>query len=202
VESETPPSGATDVAVSAAPSVTFDEAVQSSTISFTLRNSAGTAVAASVSYNSTTHTATFAPSSALAYDTKYTATLSGAADSSGKPMSAPLSWTFTTDTASPAIKSETPASGGTGVAVSTAASATFNEAVQSSTITFTLTNSSNYTVTLTPSAALAYSTTYTATVIGLPKQFRRRVGLTLCQMRVRLDMFRHPWTPYKAASAN
>ena len=64
------------------------------------------------------------------------------------------------------------------MAVSSSVSATFSEAVQAS-IGFTLTtssgtavaatvayNSSTDTATLTPSAALAYGTTYTATVSG------------------------------------
>src|SRR5208282_5648012 len=109
----------------------------------------------------------------------YTATVSGAKDTAGDPMAAAVSWSFTTDAAQPAVASHTPLSGATGVAVSSPLTATFNEAVQSSTISFTLANSagtsvpaslsynsSNFTVTLTPSSALAYGTTYTATVSG------------------------------------
>ena len=82
----------------------------------------------------------------------------------------------------PVVTGETPASGATGVATNTGVTATFNEAVQASSITtttFTLKNSSGTavagtvaynsstnTATLTPSAALAYGTTYTATVSG------------------------------------
>ncbi len=179
VTSETPTSGATNVALSTAPTASFNEAVQSSPISFTLTNSSGSSVAGSVSYNSTTYITTFTPTSALAYNTTYTATISGAQSTSGVTMSVPFSWSFTTDAAPPSVTSETPASGATGVAVTTTATATFNEAVQSGTIGFTLTtssgsvvsgavayNSSNNTVTLTPSTALAYDTTYTATVSG------------------------------------
>ena len=177
VTSEAPASGATNVAVSTAPTATFNEAVQAGTISFTLKNSSGT-VAGSSSYNSTTNVTTFTPTSALAYNTTYTATISGAQSTSGVSMTAPFSWSFTTDAAPPAVTSETPASGATGVAVSTMATATFNEAVQAGTISFTLKsslgtvaatvtyNSSNNTATLTPSAALVNSTTYTATVSG------------------------------------
>src|SRR5271157_2121305 len=177
VTSEAPASGATNVAVSTAPTATFNEAVQAGTISFTLKNSSGT-VAGSSSYNSTTNVTTFTPTSALAYNTTYTATISGAQSASGVSMTAPFSWSFTTDAAPPAVTSETPASGATGVAVSTTATAPFNEAVQAGTISFTLKNSSgtvaaivtynssNNTATLTPSAALANSTTYTATVSG------------------------------------
>ena len=179
VTSETPASSATNVAVSTTATATFNEAVQSSTISFTLTPSGGSPVGATLTYNSSNYTATLTPSAALAYNTKYTATVSGAKDNAGDPMSSPFSWSFTTDPAAPKVTSETPASAATNVAISTTATATFNEAVQASTISFTLTpkggspvaatvtyNSSNYTATLTPSAALAYNTTYTATVSG------------------------------------
>ena len=66
---------------------TFNEAVQSSTISFTLTPSGGSPVAATLTYNSSNYTATLTPSSALAYNTTYTATVSGAKDSAGDPMS-------------------------------------------------------------------------------------------------------------------
>ena len=179
VTSETPASGATDVAISTTATATFNEAVQAGTISFTLTPKGGSAIAATVTYNSSNYTATLTPSAALAYNTTYTATVSGAKDTAGDPMSGPFSWSFTTDPAAPKVTSETPASGATDVAISTTATATFNEAVQASTITFTLTpsggspvaatvtyNSSNYTAILTPTAALAYNTTYSATVSG------------------------------------
>ena len=158
------------------PSATFNEAVQSAS-PFTLATSAGTSVAGTLSYNSTTNTETFTPSAALAYGTTYTATVSGAKDADGDPMSGSTTWSFTTDPLQPAVTSHVPASSATGVAVSATASATFNEAVQS--VTFTLTsgagasvagalsyNSTTNTETFTPSAALAYGTTYTATVSG------------------------------------
>ena len=180
VTSETPASGATNVAVSTAPTATFNEALQAGTISFTLKSSSGT-VAGSASYNSTTNVTTFTPTSALAYNTTYTATISGAQSASSVPMTAPFSWSFTTDAAPPAVTSETPASGATGVAVSTTATATFNEALQAGTISFTLKNSSGSSVagsvsynsttyvttfTPTPTSALASNTTYTATISG------------------------------------
>ena len=139
--SETPASGATGVAVSTTATATFNQAVVASTIDFTLKNSSGGSVGATVSYNSTTDTATLTPSSALAYNTTYTATVSGAQNSSGVGMASPFTWSFTTDAKVPNVTSETPANGATDVAVSTTATATFNEAVQSSTISFTLTPS-------------------------------------------------------------
>ena len=103
VTSETPASGATNVAVSTAPTATFNEAVQPSTISFTLKSSSGSSVAGSVSYNSTTNVTTFTPASALANNTTYTATISGAQSTSGVSMTAPFSWSFTTAAASSTI---------------------------------------------------------------------------------------------------
>ena len=180
VTSETPKSGATGVAVSSPITATFNEAVQSATISFVLKNSVGAAVAATLAYNSSTDTATLTPNAALVNSTTYTATVSGVKDTAGDPMPAPVIWSFTTAAlALPIVTSYTPASGATNVPVSSPVTATFNEPVQSSTIIFTLTSSSgssvaaavtynntNDTATLTPSAALAYSTTYTATVSG------------------------------------
>ena len=82
---------------------------------------------------------------------------------------------FTVDTAAPSVTSTSPEADATGVAVSTAVSVTFSEAMKASTITtgsFTLDgvsgsvsyDSGTYTATFTPSANLAESTTYTATL--------------------------------------
>ncbi len=179
VTSHTPAAGATGVAVASPLTATFNEPVQASTISFTLTNSSGTAVAATASYNSSNDTVTLTPSAALAYGMTYTATISGALDTAGDPMGGSVTWSFTTDAASPTVTKESPASAATGVAVSSTVTATFNEAVQAGTITFALKtsagtavpatvayNSSNFTVTLTPSSALGYGTTYTATLSG------------------------------------
>ena len=83
------------------------------------------------------------------------------------------------DTTPPAVTSTSPAAGATGVAVSSAVTATFSEPVQPATITFGLKNSqgtaiagatsyntSTNVATFTPNAALASSTSYTATVSG------------------------------------
>ena len=179
VTSHTPATGATGVAAASTVSATFNEAVQTGTITFTLTPSGGAAVAGTLSYVSSTNTAVFTPSTPLAMNTTYTATVSGAEDADGDPMSGSTSWSFTTDALQPAVSSHTPASGATGVTVSAAPSATFNEAVQSGTVSFTLATSAGTTVagtasyntatnteTFTPTASLAYGTTYTATVSG------------------------------------
>ena len=155
------------MAVSSTATATFNEAVQASTISFTLAPKRGQSGGGYAHLQQLHDTATLTPSAALAYNTTYTATVSGAQNSAGTPSS-PFSWSFTTAAAAtaPTVVSETPASGATNVAVSTTATATFSQAVQASTISFTLTpkggspvaatltyNSSNDTATLTPSAA-------------------------------------------------
>jgi VCBS repeat-containing protein len=96
VTGESPASGATGVAVNAALTATFNEAVQPGTIAFTLTGPGNTAVPAALSYNSSTDTATLTPLSGLAAGTTYTATVAGATDTSGDVMSGPFSWTFTT----------------------------------------------------------------------------------------------------------
>ena len=101
VTGETPASGATGVATNTEVTATFNQAVQASSITtttFTLKNSSGTAVAATVAYNSSTDTATLTPSAALAYGTTYTATVSGAEDTAGDPMARSVTWSFTTAT--------------------------------------------------------------------------------------------------------
>ncbi|BBH67980.1 hypothetical protein ACTI_46650 [Actinoplanes sp. OR16] len=76
----------------------------------------------------------------------------------------------TPDTTPPTVTTRTPASGATGVAATTAVTATFSEPVTSAAIAIAgvpgATSSTANTVTFTPSAALAASTTYTVTVSG------------------------------------
>lgn len=91
--------GATDVAVNSAISVTFSEVLDVSTITtstFTLSGPSGL-VAGTVTFNTATNTATFTPSTALAYNTTYTATITtGVKDLMGNPLASNYSWGFTT----------------------------------------------------------------------------------------------------------
>ena len=96
VTSVTPSQGATNVAVSVAPTATFSQAVVPSTVSFTLKDSAGNAVAGSLSFGSGNTVATFTPASSLSSSVTYTATVSGAQNASGVAMTSPFSWSFTT----------------------------------------------------------------------------------------------------------
>ncbi|GCD92153.1 N,N-dimethylformamidase beta subunit family domain-containing protein [Nocardioides sp. LS1] len=181
LSARTPASGATNVSVGVAPTATFSEAVTPASISFTLKDPAGAAVAATTAYDATSKTSTLTPGAPLAASTTYTATVSGAADAAGNVMD-PATWTFTTaaaDTTKPTLTSRTPAPGATNVPVGTTATAVFSEPVTAGSITFTLKNPAGVTVaattaynagtqtaTLTPSAALATSTAYTASVSG------------------------------------
>ena len=99
VASATPAAGSSSNPTSTDPSVTFSEAVVTSSVSFTVKGSSGNAVAGSTSFDSTDKVATFTPSSALAAGTTYTVTVSGAKDSSGNTMASPYTFTFTTSKA-------------------------------------------------------------------------------------------------------
>ncbi len=90
VTSVTPAAGATGVAVSVAPTATFSQAVVPNTVSFTLQDSGGNAVAGAVSFNAGNTVATFTPTSSLAASTTYTATVSGAQNATGTPMASPF----------------------------------------------------------------------------------------------------------------
>ncbi|WP_433876425.1 DUF4082 domain-containing protein [Sinomonas atrocyanea] len=96
VSSTSPSDGATGVAVSTAPTATFDQDVAAASVTFTLKDSAGTAVPGNAVYASSTRTVTFTPNAALAYSTTYTANVSGATNSTGQTMASPYSWSFTT----------------------------------------------------------------------------------------------------------
>jgi hypothetical protein len=96
VTTVTPSDGSTNNAVSTAPTATFSQPVVPNTVSFTVQASGGATVPGSVSFNGANTVATFTPTSALSAGTTYTATVSGAQNSSGQPMSVPFVWTFTT----------------------------------------------------------------------------------------------------------
>jgi len=181
VTSVTPLNGAVAVAVNSKPAAVFNESMNSSTINttnFTLTGPGATVVAGAVSYSGTT--ATFTPTAVLSGSTLYTATITtGVQDASGNTLAANYVWNFTTaDVTAPAVISKTPASGASGVIINAMPTATFSEAMDSSTI-----NTSNFTLTgpgltavvgtvsftgtiatFTPAVNLLASTLYTATI--------------------------------------
>jgi len=182
VSSVVPASGASAIAVSSKVTATFSESMDATTITastFTLKQGS-TTVAGTVTYSGTT--ATFSPAAALSGNTVYTAAVTtGVKDLSGNAMAAAYTWSFTTatpaDVTPPAVTSVVPASGASSVAVNSNVTATFSEAMTSSTITgttFTVKQGGNLvagnvtysgtTATFTPSAALTGNTVYTCTI--------------------------------------
>ena len=148
---------------------------------FTLAGPGTTAVTGTVSYDASSSTATFTPSSALLATTAYTATITtGATDEYGIALASNFVWTFTTGSCvPPTVISVTPPTVSVGVCPSTAVTATFSQAMNPSTInttTFTLTAGTppvavtgvvtyaGSTATFTPSSPLALNTHYTATI--------------------------------------
>jgi hypothetical protein len=172
------------VPINATVSATFSEAMDPSTIStatFTLMQGA-TPVAGAVAYLGLT--ATFTPLSNLAPATVYVATITtGAKDLSGNALAVAYTWTFGTgnapDTTAPVVSITSPVNLAAGVCPSQLVSASFNKAMDPTTITaatFTLSagttavpgvvsyDAPGSVATFTPAAALATSTTFTATV--------------------------------------
>jgi WD40 repeat protein len=98
-----PADGALDVGVGTVVTATFSEAMDPATITastFELRDAGNTPVAAAVTYDAATHTATLMPASALASSATYTATVRGGTDGvkdlAGNALATDESWSFTT----------------------------------------------------------------------------------------------------------
>ena len=180
-----PSNGATGMSRLTRPRVTFSRAMDASTItgsSFTLIK-AGVPVAATVSYDATSQTATLVPAAALDYSTNYTArvnTTIKAAD--GIPLGSAVDWSFTVQNPQPPqVTGTVPADGATAVSPSVSPRATFSRSLDPATVTassFVLTGPSGSavpasvayddttrTATLAPTAALAPSTVYTARLL-------------------------------------
>jgi N-acetylneuraminic acid mutarotase/glucose/arabinose dehydrogenase len=193
ITSIAPTNGATHIPVTTNVSATFSEAIDPATLStstFTLVNqSDGGAVAATISYNSSTNTAILDPSADLVASTGYVATIKGGTggvkDLTGNPLAADYTWSFTTgtpDTTSPTVTGVSPVAGATGVAGAANVSATFSEAIDPvtlSTASFLLKDAAGTAVLATvsyeaatntaildPNASLAAGVTYNATVKG------------------------------------
>ena len=182
VRATDPRNAATGVAINTKIAATFSEAMDPATINtntFTIKQGA-TPVAGRVSYVGTT--ATFAPASALASNTTYTATItSSAKDLAGNALVSAFTWSFTTiasmDRTAPTVTATDPRNAATGVAINKKITATFSEAMNPATIsttTFTLKQGATpvagavtyvgTTATFAPASALAANKTYTATI--------------------------------------
>lgn len=173
-----PANGATAVVLNATVTATFSSVMAPATINtstFTLTGPGAAAVAGAVTYSGTT--ATFTPTASLAANSVYTGTITtGATDPGGNALAANFVWTFTTG--APTVISAVPAAGATTVPVNTLVSATFSEPMNPLTLTnatFTVAGPgatpvagavtySGSTATFTPTAVLANSTLFTATI--------------------------------------
>jgi hypothetical protein len=185
VLSTTPANGATGVPVNQVLSATFNKAMNCATLAtpatnFTVTGPGSTNVAGTVSCAGAV--ATFTPSAILATNTLYTAKITTAAtDTTGLPLAVNYVWSFRTVSGptTPTVIATTPSNGATAVPVNQAVTATFNGAMNATTITgttFTLkaggvsvTGVVTYVAggsvaTFTPAASLTASTVYTATI--------------------------------------
>jgi fibronectin type 3 domain-containing protein len=187
VTATTPADGATGVGPSTLVQAVFDRSLDPSTVtasSFTLTGPTG-AVAATVAYDDSTHTATLTPTASLALATTYTAKLTTAISSSaGAPLAAPVTWSFTTASTpppAPTVTAQTPAPSATNVSVTTKVTATFSIAMDPSslgsgslglsspggavagTVSY---DAGSQTETFVPTSKLDAATVYTATVAG------------------------------------
>lgn len=143
----------------------------------------GNYVAGTVTYDATNHIAIFRPTTEFLPNTRYTATIiTGIKDLSGNPLTTDFAWCFTTtggrDSTAPNVISSIPANNATAVATTRKISATFNEDINSLSLTsatFIVTGpgstpvagSVTYfdrTAVFTPNSPLASNTTYTATL--------------------------------------
>jgi hypothetical protein len=180
-----PAVGATSIPINRKIAATFSKPMDPLTITtatFTLVST--TNIAGTVTYNAANNIATFAPTANLAANTTYTATITtGAKDLSGTSLASSFIWTFTTgataDTTAPTVTSTNPVSGVAGVALNQKIAATFSKVMDAATITtttFTLIKQgtttniagavsyAGTTATFTPTANLAASTNYIATI--------------------------------------
>jgi len=179
VVSTDPLNNATGIAVNKVVAATFSVPMDPLTITastFNLKQGA-TPVSGVVSY--TGSTASFTPSSPLASNTVYTATVTnGAKNIPGTPLASNYVWSFTTAAASsiPTVLSTDPINLATGVALNKVLSGIFSEAMDPLTITsstFTLAigvtpvagviSYSGTTATFTPTSNLLSGNNYTAT---------------------------------------
>ena len=186
VISTIPSSAATGVFINSTVSATFSAAMDGTTLTpttFTVSQGA-TAVAGTVA--TVGSTATFTPAANLAASTTFNATIkAGVKDASGNALAADYTWSFTTGTttgtAPPTVTLTDPLNLAVNVPVTQKVAATFSKAMDPTTLTsttFTLTtgttpvavpgavsvNTAGLVATFTPTANLAPSTKYTATV--------------------------------------
>jgi hypothetical protein len=96
VSSVSPTNGATNIEISVIISAVFSEAIDSATLTITLKEG-GSSVSGTVGYDSSAKKGTLTPASALKYSTTYTVTVAaGLKDTKGNAMASDYTWTFKT----------------------------------------------------------------------------------------------------------
>jgi len=182
VSSTIPIVSAGGVAINSAITAIFSEAMNPLTIinaHFSLKQG-DTPVPGTVSYSKVS--AIFIPTNKLTINTPYTATITtGAKDTAGNALSNDYTWSFSTgeviDTTAPTVSSTIPIISAKGVAINSAITAIFSEAMDPLTVTkttFTVKQGSKsvsgtvsyslVSAVFVPEKELAYNTVYTATV--------------------------------------
>ncbi|MBW1637076.1 MAG: Ig-like domain-containing protein, partial [Deltaproteobacteria bacterium] len=195
IVSRTPAANAVDVAVDiAAITFSFNESLQETTIdnSSIVLTGPGGRVPGTLSYDAATYTIEIEPVSTLAYDARYSVTVTTEVkDSAGNPLASSQTWDFTTadtpppppleDTIAPLVISHAPTLASSPVpAVIGVISATFNEIVQGvSGASFIVSHNSvpvpgtvdfdegGMTARFYPDDDLAFGTTYSVRLIAL-----------------------------------
>ncbi len=171
---------------------TFSESLDPATVTsstFEVRDGTTALVGASVSYNDSTKTATLDPYTSLAELSTFTVSVIGGAtgtvvkDVAGNRLAATSSWSFSTaDVTGPTVTGTSPSTNGRNASLAGTIQATFNEGINSSTLTTSTVlvkdsrnvsvsgsvsyNSGTHTVTFTPSAALLPTHKYTVSLVG------------------------------------
>ena len=186
VTSITPVASATNVSNATTITVVFAQTMDATSLTSStvqLLNPSAVLVPSTVTYNSTTRTATITPTALLNGSTNYTVVVisgaSGVRDANENVMTTDARLMFTT-AAAPTVTSITPVAGATNVSISTAITVVFGQAmnaasVSSSTVQLltpsavavaaTVTyNAATQTATLTPTSPLTGNTAYTVIV--------------------------------------
>lgn len=185
-----PANGTSGICPSTVVAATFPQAMMPATINpatFTLTGPGITPVAGTITHDAPNQMFVFTPTSPLALNTTFTATITtGAQDVSGNALASNFAWTFTTSAAAcppplaPSVISVSPPDEALGICPATVVTAVFDEAMDPATITTTtLTlagpgvtpvtgavtlDSTGRVASFTPASDLALSTTYTGTV--------------------------------------
>jgi len=158
----------TNIPVTTLITITFNESMNTTSVEDAF--SIDPSVAGTLSWSG--DTMNFTPTADLAYSTMHEVTIgTGAEDMAANPLAAAYIWDFTTgaepDTTAPTVTDNTPT--GTDIPVTTVITVTFNESMNTTSVedAFSIDPSvagslswSGDTITFTPTADLAYSTTY------------------------------------------